>query len=343
MKTHQVVLAALLFATGWSSNVVYEYQTGKNLLRSIASVEVVITNENIQAEVSKLPIKLDSIKKAKEQLSSDIAKKESVKDLMKLKNEDSKSLASKIEELKELKAKINEFVSKNDKSRSSELEAKLTDINKKTSELSMSKEKDELKAKISKALEKQAIAQEEVMENLQSSLCKQNEEISSLGKKLDKLLADKEEILDEVNPPSIFHGMNYPYAMTPIDFFQQAPQMPFVSQENPMGIDYNFLMLTQMLSSTMSMGPKPSINYAPVYNQNQSYLGMPQSYTLGDQAQFNSGTQMLLGPQNQGPQLRGPLTGIESGFNFVPSFQRNPANAIEIPLAANEGNLVMAP
>jgi uncharacterized coiled-coil protein SlyX len=334
MKSRHVALAALFLATGWSTNVVYEYNTGENLLRSIASVEVKLSADTIQDEVSKLSVTLERLKNTKSDLSKNIASSSSVKDLISLRNED---LASALEQEKEFnkhKARINEFVTRGEKARSAELEAKLTDLNKESSLIKMDEEKLKLKAKLSDALEAQAAEQEEVMNNLQSSLCKQNEEISSLGKKLDQLLADKREILDEVNPPSVFQGMNFPYAMTPLTFFQQQPQMPIVNQQNPMGIDYNFLMLTQMLSSTMSLGPKPAINYAPTYNQNQSYFGMPQSYNLSDEAQFNTGSQMLLGsPQSNRPQLRGPLTGIESGFNFVPSFTRNPANAIEIPLA----------
>jgi hypothetical protein len=77
----------------------------------------------------------------------------------------------------------------------------------------------------------------------------------------------------------------------------------------------NFLMMTKMLTGSNGFGPRASVNYAPVYNQQRSFYGMPQMFNLDEGAQFRNNSGLQLG---QDPTMRRSLpNGVFPGFNFT--------------------------
>ena len=98
--------------------------------------------------------------------------------------------------------------------------------------------------------------------------------------------------------------------MSPSAFFAQTQPVGLQSEQNPLGLDMNFLMMTNMLANTNGFGPRASINYAPVYNQQRTYYGMPNFSHVGRDNMMNN-TSLMPGNMNNDERF---LQGIQAGF-----------------------------
>ncbi len=146
------------------------------------------------------------------------------------------------------------------------------------------------------AMQEKIVEQEKSLSDLNSRICSQNEKIDSLTTKLEKLLEDKEKVVDELDEDelkdkkkkeaemSLASLFNPALFMSPSQFFSQGlfanqqntgPDYSFLNSSPQMGgMDMNFLMLTSLLGQNTgigALGGRTNITYSPVYYNNQGY------------------------------------------------------------------------
>ena len=214
--------------------------------------------------------------------------------------------------------------------------------------------------------------QEEALENLQNSVCSQNQKLEKLTDKLEKLLEDKEKVIDKMDENQNQNNLlsMLPFFMSPNSFFGQSSfpfnfgmntnqstnQNSLSNSAQNLGVDTNFMMLTSLLANTNGLGQMTgsngqqgsSINYSPVYNYNQSYMGQPSFMSQGSNGQMNnqqSNFPMQQQGQNQNGQqglFTNPFTQSQQTTNAgqtttVPQmYQRG--NALQSTNSATTGN-----
>jgi len=338
MKKHHALFALCLLSTGFSTNVVYQYQSEQGLFRSIASDKVEITMENILSEVEQLKESAESMKSDRDEIKAYLEGEKSeqkLESLLSLRDDKFKNIRETVLKNRKVRKAIKVFIDENQGEIKEEvqkgLQGYLDGLN--SSELVEISLK--LENSIEKALERKAVAQEKQLDELSASICEQNRTLSSLTSKIESLIQDKKNVISEVKDntatsvdktPSaleLLMAFQRPYAMDAANFFNAPAPIGLQSEANPLGLDMNFLMMTQMLTNSSGFGPRANINYAPVYHQNRNYNGMPSMMNFGSD---------MANPFSNQVQNRGPLQGIESGFNFVPQFQRGNVTPTEISL-----------
>lgn len=300
MKYHHVVFSALLLGTGF--NVIFNSQNGQQLWRGLASEqvekdqEVELTLENFSAHIGQMDERADEIVELHEKIKVALEKKD-LKGLISARDKDILSLEKKIKAHKKDHKKVSDFLSekvKNDQEEKILGDLKnISSILDKVQGIELEVLAGDLKDSITSALEDKAIAQNEIIENLSESVCKQNRELSSLTTKIEDLLEKQEKVFAKVeenekeqtpneslgmDPNLLFQAFASAFAMPPQNFFSAPQYTGLASESNPMGLDMNFLMMTQMLSQSSGFGPRSNIHYAPVYNQQRTYNGMPQMF-----------------------------------------------------------------
>ncbi len=351
MNYRHLAVATLLFGMGWSTNVVYEVQTGKNLWRGLASeaetqiekAEKVLTAENLKEHIDGMDTRADEMvslhKEVKEGLENkDVAKLISIRDekLPKL-----KEVLKKHEEDHDLfKAFMDQEIAQSEQDHILEDVKRIASILEKVEDIKIEVISGDINDLMKIALEEKALAQEKTITELSENICRQNRELSSLTTKIEDLIKKQEKVFARVekeeeekknaekenqvlalDPAMLFEAFSSPYQMPSQDFFNMPQMTGLQSQSNPFGIDMNFLMMTKMLSQTSGFGPRASVNYAPVYNQQRTYYGMPNmNYDLFQPQAMNQRQEQMPQLPNQGTLL--------PGFNFT----RGNGNAGEIPL-----------
>ncbi|MCF8058778.1 MAG: hypothetical protein K9K67_05750 [Bacteriovoracaceae bacterium] len=327
MKARHLAIAAFLLGTGWSTNVVYEYQTGQSLWRGVASEEQVeVSIDNVISHIEKLEKRANEIVSLKESIRENIdADKLELDGLLSNRDKDLLDLKALLKEHRVAKAAINKFLGESTSESEMVTEAgkRLGVVHNQLKDLELVKLSVDLSGAIEKAIEEKTIAQEKALNDINTSICEQNRELSSLSSKIEKLIQDKEKVVAEVSTEeasssdgqmstldtiALIRAFSQPYQMNANDFFNASQPMGLASQQNPMGLDMNFLMMTKMLAGSNPFAPAPSINYAPVYNQQRTYMGMPSMTNFGRDAFM--GNQQLPGDQ-QGLYLQG----LRAGFN----------------------------
>lgn len=335
MKKHHALFALCLLSTGFSTNVVYQYQSGQEIFRGIASDKIEITMENILSEVEKVKKSAENMKADRDEIKAYLESEKSeqkLESLLSLRDEKFKNIRETVIKNRKVRKAIKAFINENQGEIKEEvqkgLQGYLDGLN--SSELVEISLK--LENSIEKALERKAVAQEKQLDELTASICEQNRTLSSLTSKIESLIQDKEVVISEVKDETVdqtpsalelLMAFQRPYTMDAASFFNAPAPIGLQSASNPLGLDMNFLMMTQMLTNSSGLGPRANINYAPVYHQNRNYNGMPSMMNYGGN---------MANPFSNQPQNRGPLQGIESGFNFVPQFQRGNVTPTEISL-----------
>lgn len=329
MKVHHMAVAAILLGTGWSTNVVYKYsQSHQERARVIASQEKDVTHENASVRIQEtekisndLSEKVDAINKVLEQENP------SLSDLIEVRESNEADVHELYRAHLDDKTNYKNYFDNNtgDSQQVAEIGKRYGVAVTKVEELEISKLMNKLNEKIQREAEKKTAAQEEALKELSANICEQNRELSSLTSSIKELIKDKEDVVDEVEEReglsvedalAMFSSFSMPYQMNPSDFFAQTQPIGLQSQQNPLGLDMNFLMMTNMLANTNGFGPRASINYAPVYNQQRSYYGMPQFSHHGG---FNLEGDNLLNSTNMMPNARNTnemfLQGVQAGFH----------------------------
>lgn len=306
MKVHHVAVMAMLLGTGWSTNVVYEYQTGQSLWRGVASEEVVITIDNVASEVEKLEENSKKFsEKAKEIIASSDKEGVSLAELVELKNND-------LKEIKELYSSVNTFNLEQFLNEAGEDDAvkALSERVIAAKELANVEENYQkfsaIEERIKKMVEEQTVAQQQTLDDLSTNICEQNRTLSSLTSKIEELLKDKKKVVDAADEDedekeedeekddeaqarferqmALMKAFSSNFMMSPSAFFNASAPVGLQSESNPLGVDMNFMMMANMLTGSNGFGPRANINYAPVYNQQRSYLGMPSMTNFGRDA-----------------------------------------------------------
>lgn len=323
MKYHHVVLSALLLGTG--SNVVYDYQNGHQLWRGLASeqveaqAEVELTIENFSSHIEGMDKRADEIVVLHTQIQESLKEKD-LEGLIKVRDESFPELEKKIKAHKKDHKKASAFM---DEKIESEQENKVLEdlknisgILDKVQDIELDVISGDVKENIKKALEEKAIAQSNLIEDLSESVCRQNRELSSLTTKIEDLLEKQEKVFAKVeeeeeaksqnqlavDPNLLYQAFASAFTMPAQSFFEAPQPMGLASEANPMGLDMNFLLMTQMLSQSSGFGPRSNVHYAPVYNQQRTYYGMPQMYNDGS--------------FNQESMATPPKGALFPGFNF---------------------------
>lgn len=330
MKTRQIMMAAAAVTMCWSTNVAYEYQTGHSFFRSIASEESEITVENVIAHVTKMKERVDRIVEVKGEIEGSLNADElSLADLISHKRGSLNELRGLLDKHREDKTALNKFLEDKEGQVVEAVNSRMLEINKTLGAHDFTKLSLDLSNAIEKQMEIKTVEQQKALEDLQSNLCEQNRELSSISSKLDKLLEEpkkviskvekdddkeerKEESSNNVDALALFNAFNASLSAQANSFFS-APQFTgLASEANPMGLDVNFLMMTKILTGSNGFGPRANINYAPVYNQQRTFYGMPQMYNLDRNSTLNTGFQMA-----DPNMIKGALPGnIFPGFNF---------------------------
>lgn len=303
MKVHHVAVMAMLLGTGWSTNVVYEYKTGQSLWRGVASEEVVITIDNVASEVEKLEENSKKFSdKAKEILEASDKEDVSLAELVELKNND-------LKEVKELYSSLNTFKIEQflDEAGEDDAVKALSDRVIAAKELANLEENFQrfsaIEERIKKMVEEQTVAQQQTLDDLSTNICEQNRTLSSLTSKIEELLKDKKKVVDAADEDekedeekddeaqarferqmALMKAFSSNFTMSPSAFFNSAAPIGLQSETNPLGVDMNFMMMANMLTGSNGFGPRANINYAPVYNQQRSYFGMPSMTNFGRDA-----------------------------------------------------------
>lgn len=309
MKVHHVAVMAMLLGTGWSTNVVYEFKTGQSLWRGVASEEVVITIDNVASEVEKLEENSKKFSdKAKEILEVSDKEDVSLAKLVELKNND-------LKEIKELYSSLNTFKIEQFLNEAGEDDAvkALSERVIAAKELANVEENmpkfSAIEERIKKMVEEQTVAQQKTLDDLSTNICEQNRTLSSLTSKIEELLKDKKKVVDAADDDgdkdedddkdeekddeaqarferqlALMKAFSSNFVMPPSTFFNTASPIGLQSATNPLGVDVNFMMMANMLTGSNGFGPRANINYAPVYNQQKSYIGMPSMTNFGRDA-----------------------------------------------------------
>lgn len=279
MNFKKPIVAAILMGMAFSTNVVYEYQTGQSLFRSIASVEVLelpeVTAENAKELYAKIIEAQSSLEEESKLLSEKIKNVKSIKDLNLLKDKDKKEFVENLNKFLDQRSKFEEKLS------SIEMIDGL-------SEEELAKLKIEISNHhISEINDKREELQNTEVESLKNQLCEQNKSLDSISSKLEELLKDKKEVIAATDKKekekedrkvaiqnySAMMDQLMSRLMAPQDFFQ----MPFPGH-NSEGIDMNFLNFSQMFKPGLpGFGGTQTIYYAPqyaqTYNPNLPVLG----------------------------------------------------------------------
>lgn len=346
MKARHLLMATLLLGTGWSTNVVYEYNTGHSIWRGIASEEVEINIDNVVSEASSLKEKVSNDQSEYERIKEVVSSSESsLDDLLKTQKTDLPLLKEELESDKAKLEKISQFIESSEGEISEELKGDLSSMKEILDGHDLLSLRSELFDKVGIALAEKSKSQNEKIDEISASICEQNKDLSSLTARIEELLADKEEVVEKVDEEdkddkekkddkdkgdgkekvaeepkvdtaALMAALTQSFSMNPYSFFNAPQPMGLQSPSNPMGIDMNFFMLSQMLQNNNGFGPRPSINYAPVYNQQRSYFGMPSMRSTnyaGDAMMGNTFTM----PQMMDPSMNQSqfLQGVNSGFN----------------------------
>ena len=323
MKVHHMAAAAILLGTGWSTNVVYEYsQSHQERARVIASQENEVTHENASTRIQETETLADNLVEKVSAIKAVVENEESsLNDLIKVREENEADVHELYRTHLDDKTTYKNYFDNNtgDSQQVAEIGKRYGTAVTKVEELEVSKLMNKLNETIQREAEKKTAAQEQALKELSANICEQNRELSSLTASIKDLIKDKEDVVDEVEEregPSIeetlamFSAFSMPYQMSPSAFFAQSQPVGLQSQENPLGLDMNFLMMTNMLANTNGFGPRASINYAPVYNQQRTYYGMPQFSHIGNDNMMNSTSLM---PERMNNDQRF-LQGIRAGF-----------------------------
>tara|TARA_R110002072_G_scaffold534_6_gene3888 strand:- start:67052 stop:68098 length:1047 start_codon:yes stop_codon:yes gene_type:complete len=293
-STKKVAMALVLMGFTYSSNVVYEYQTGQSFFRSIASVvessEIeAVTAENFSLRYDKAKEHLDSLKLKHADLDSKISasnKEESTQTLAEIESflEERKLLKEELKRLKEQARKQeSELAESNSDQLNSEIIAPVPsdsiDIAEKELELELSLSLSEDQIKEIKYLSQQneIDLQNKKIDSIGTKLCDQNKSISDLVSKIEKLIEDKEKVVaaseedsdedkDEDKEESRSFALDFPFMMDPSMFFSQMNPSSMFSESA--GIDPNFLLLSQMIKPGIpGFGGSTNLYYSPTYNQ----------------------------------------------------------------------------
>lgn len=303
MKVHHLAVAAMLLGTGWSTNVVYEYQTGQSLWRGVASQEVTITIDNASAKIDELESAISDLKTSTEEV---IAKSKeegtTLSKLIEIRDNDLKDLRTLTAGIWDLQSAIHTFILDNDGQAITELSERVSALRESLQSQSseFAPELNAIDENIKRKIEEKTLAQQQMLDDLSSNICEQNRTLSSLTSKIEELLKDKKKVVDAADDEdeskdedrdaslartlAMMNAFSSQFTMTPSAFFNAPAPIGLQSTENPLGIDMNFLMMTNMLTGSNGFGPRANINYAPVYNQQRTYYGMPSLTNFGRDA-----------------------------------------------------------
>lgn len=328
MRARQFMMTAMVLTMGWSTNVAYEFQTGtslgKSFLRSIASESEEITIENVISHVETMEARVKSIIELKQSIESNIKAEE--KDLGTLMDNRANELADvkgMLDKYRNEKKALEDFLKDKDGQIVEESNTRLQAMKDSLKEHDFMKLSVDLSFAIDEAVAETTRKQEAVMKELRSNICESNKELADISTKLDKLLEDPKKVVakveetkdsQKVDPMAFFSAAMAAMTAQSQSFFSAPQYTGLASDANPFGLDMNFLMMSKMLTGSNGFGPRASINYAPVYNQQRTFYGMPQMFNLDEGAQFrnNSGLQF-----NQDPMMNRSLpNGVFPGFNF---------------------------
>lgn len=281
----KVAIALALMGFTYSSNVVYEYQTGHSLFRSIASVveqaeefSIEVTAENYLSQIENVKKHNEQFKNRKAELVEKLDNQDvnlaQVKELA----EENKAVLQMIQEVSMLANRLVTFGTDNEGTEGfenqftqSDYEAlfneEYVDISGKLEDLKLVAQQNELKA------------QNEKIDSIGDQLCQQNKSINGLVEKIEELLEDKKEVVDassdedgdeeaEASEQRTF-AIDFSSFMDPSMFFAQMQPANMFSESA--GIDPNFLLLSQMIKPGIpGFGGSTNLYYNPTYNQSYS-------------------------------------------------------------------------
>ncbi len=331
MKVHHLAVAAMLLGTGWSTNVVYEYQTGQSLWRGVASEEVVqITIDNLEEQFEKLVELKEATKEKQADIDTKIAKEDvNLEQIIELRDVDSKDLNTKNDAFNGQADRIRAFIEGLEGQVAQSSQERFDEI---MAEDVLTSSHITLYQAIEKKLEEKTLAQQKVLDELSTGICEQNRQLSSLTSKIEELLEDKKKVVDAADDEeeeeeeateedeqaklerqiALMSAFSSNFVMPPSTFFNTQQPIGLASESNPLGVDVNFMMMANMLTGSNGFGPRASINYAPVYNQQRTYYGMPSLTNYSGDAIL--GNTLLEGQSNTGLNP-GYLRAIQGNLN----------------------------
>lgn len=324
-----------------------------------------LTLKNIKDEASAIGHLSKNLIQSKEDLIAEL-KQASLTDLID-KDKSKKDKLSKIKKIREQLrvrlAKAELFVSQNSKPKGAnkkiskmldKVDTSLKNSRKIVDEFNIVDFEIKLENAREVAEKEKAVEIERNMGDLNSKLCTQDKKIDSLTSKLEKLLKDKEKVVSKIDEKkndedkkgkkdqNIASLFNPAFFMNPAQFFGQGlfanqqksgSNYSFLNNSPAMGgMDMNFLMLSGLLGQNTGMGliggGRTSINYSPIYYNNQGYSspssGFPgQNFgTLNFQPSQNVTLGMQMQQQQQ--QFQSPF-GLNQNASMIPSFPRSNA------------------
>ncbi len=333
-KTGKLALSLLLLGSAYSAKIVPEQNTNfSSIMRSIASegkveeVEVIkVTKENIQEiqkqlgeELNALINKKESFVKTYEDQSS------SSEDLIRLRDEDLPNYKELLDKY-DIRFQAMQGFLKNGEYEEVLDKAYVTayGLQKKYDKSQLGIEAISLKTKtaITTALKRENKAQKEEITELKNQVCEQNKTLSSLQSDIKKLLEDKEEVVTKVDYNSVLDRMT----VSPLDFFSSFSLPTQRTEQNPYGLDMNFLLLAQLMKSS-GFGGAGSVYYAP--SNVITYNGVPHIFSSNSNSVFGTGNFGL--PQLESDFSRDPSSTNHfgslntDGTPFIPQFHRGNA------------------
>ncbi|MCP4912237.1 MAG: hypothetical protein GY909_03885 [Oligoflexia bacterium] len=283
----KMTIALALMGFTYSSNVVYEYQTGQSILRSIASVVEQAEQVSIEVTAENYDAQVENVKKFRDQYFDKKAEL-----LEELKKENLNT--SEVRELEISSRKINQlsqdvsmlgnrlvaFGSDSEGTEGFENKFKQEDYdalfaNEKYVDISTM-----LEDAAYTAYQNHVNSQNQKIDSLGDQLCQQNKSINGLVEKIEDLLKDKKEVVDassdedkdedkDEDDSDRTFAIDFSSFMDPSMFFAQMQPANMFSESA--GIDPNFLLLSQMIMPGIpGFGGSTNLYYNPTYNQSYS-------------------------------------------------------------------------
>lgn len=325
MKARQIMMTAMVLTMGWSTNIAYEIHSGKSFWRSIASESEEITVENVIAHVETMEARVKMILETKEGIEKNIqAEKKVLGTLMDNRANELVEIKAGLDKYKAEKKALEEFLEEKEGQIVEESNTRLARMKESLKGHDFMGLSVNLTIAIDEAVAETTREQEAVMKELRTNICETNKELTKITSKLDKLLEDPKKVVakveetkdsEKVDPMAFYSAAMAALTAQSQSFFAAPQHTGLASDANPMGLDMNFLMMTKMLTGSNGFGPRASVNYAPVYNQQRSFYGMPQMFNLDEGAQFRNNSGLQFG---QDPTMRRSLpNGVFPGFNFT--------------------------
>ncbi len=234
MKSRQLVIAAVLFSSGWSSQVAYQnYIAGvkarAHISRNIASQESAeLSLKNIEAEAKELSELSKAIIKSKEDLISELRGKELKDTPQVIREKLSKDIKDEVEAIRSRLQKAETFIAqhkvdhkiedvqhesdiidqpvhepkdmpKGDMVPLKEIEESIASSRKIIDEFNIVDFEKSIDEALAVVMEERTITDEDRIIGLESKICSQNAKIDSLTSRLEELLKDKKKVVKEMD------------------------------------------------------------------------------------------------------------------------------------------------